>query len=116
MTNQGKESNLKIDHKGNKTWYNEKGQYHREDGPAFENIYGDKYWYINGKLHRENGPAIEWSDGIKAWYFNGLKHRLNGPAYEDNKSKYKEWWYHDKKINCQSQEEFERIIQLLAFE
>ena len=28
-------------------WYNEKGQLHREDGPAVELIDGTKEWYLN---------------------------------------------------------------------
>ena len=85
-------SELKIDQYGNKFWRNEKGQAHREDGPAKEWNDGDKSWWINGLRHREDGPAIEYANGRKYWY------------------------YHGKKIDCQSQEEFERIISLLLFE
>jgi hypothetical protein len=38
-----------LDDDGAITWYNEEGQYHREDGPAL--IYacnGVMYWFING--------------------------------------------------------------------
>ena len=58
-----------IDQFGNIHWLNEKGQPHREDGPARE--------YING---------------------------------------FKSWWYQGKYINCTSQEEFERIVNLIPFE
>jgi len=47
---------------------------------------GDKYWYLHGKLHREDGPAIEFINGTKKWF------------------------YHGKYIDCDSQEEFERLI------
>jgi hypothetical protein len=67
---------------GNKEWMNEKGEYHREDGPAIEWPGGNKYWYINNKLHREDGPAIEFVNGTKEWYRNGLLHREDGPAFE----------------------------------
>ena len=54
---------------------------------------GDKIWIKeNWKFHREDGPAVEYSNGLKYWY------------------------YHDQYIDCQSQEEFERIIALLIFE
>ena len=89
-------SKLIIDKYGNKYWSNEKGQLHREDGPAFER--GDRYksWWINDYLHRKDGPAIE--------YFN-------------NEGKYTCYWYfHGKLINCNSQEEFERITDLIVFE
>jgi hypothetical protein len=52
-------------------YLNEKGQYHREDGPAREFINGTKEWWINGKYHREDGPAVEWNDGAKGWCLNG---------------------------------------------
>ena len=48
-----------------KVWYNDRGQFHRVDGPAIEYANGTKSWYLNGKLHREDGPAIEWADGDK---------------------------------------------------
>ena len=80
------------DQDGNMFWFNDKGEYHRLDGPAIEYANGSKEWYINGIRHREDGPAIEYSDGEKYWYYYG------------------QW------IDCQSQEEFERIINLLIFE
>lgn len=52
-------------------WRNEKGQFHREDGPALEYVNGGKGWFINGNLHREDGPAIERDDGTKFWYLKG---------------------------------------------
>ena len=55
---------------GIKKWYNKKGQYHREDGPAFENTYGDKYWYKEGRRHREDGPAVEYANGRKEYWKN----------------------------------------------
>jgi len=33
-------------------YQNEKGECHREDGPAVEYNNGDRWWYINGKYHR----------------------------------------------------------------
>jgi hypothetical protein len=58
---------------GGKEWYLN-GKRHREDGHAVEYVNGSKYWCLNGYLHREDGPAIEWSDGDKAWYLNGVKY------------------------------------------
>lgn len=58
---------------------------------------GDVLYYLpsidgeKDKLHREDGPACEFADGTKVWYYNGIK------------------------IDCQSQNEFERITKLLAF-
>lgn len=41
---------VKTDFYGNKSWYNSKGQLHREDGPAIEYAHGAKLWYRNGRL------------------------------------------------------------------
>jgi hypothetical protein len=103
-----------IDDLGTKRWRNERGQLHRENGPAIEHNDGTKEWYLNHKLHREDGPAIEWangskswwingklhreggaaveySNGTKEWFFNGFRHRLDGPAVEQSNC-HKEWW------------------------
>ena len=63
---------------------NEKGELHREDGPAYINSYGDQKWYQNGKLHRKEGPAMnKWNNSCKSgelWYQDGHLHRIEGPA------------------------------------
>src|ERR1700680_4883913 len=74
-------NNPEIDENGNKFWRNSKGQYHREDGPAYEGKDGTKIWFKNGNLDREDGPAIENTDGSKMWYINGKRHREDGPAF-----------------------------------
>jgi hypothetical protein len=38
-----------IDKYGTKRWYNENGEYHREDGPAIEWFDDFNEWYINDK-------------------------------------------------------------------
>ena len=57
-----------TDKDGNIYYKNEKGEWHREDGPAFESSNGTKSWWVNGERHREDGPAVIWSDG-DCWYF-----------------------------------------------
>lgn len=58
---------------------------------------GDKFLYtcptlgVPVKHHREDGPAVEYMDGKV------------------------EWWYKGIRIDCQSQEKFEKKIKLLAF-
>ena len=71
-----------VDKDGTTRWYNERGEYHRENGPAVEWSNGYKSWYINGKRHREDGPAIEHVEGGKSWFINGKLHREDGPAVE----------------------------------
>ena len=37
-------------------------------------IYGNKSWYNeNGELHREDGPALEYSNGTKEWWIKGVR-------------------------------------------
>ena len=62
---------LKIDKNGVRFWRNEKGEFHRINGPAVEWNNGSKYWYINGERHRVDGPAVEFVNGSKYWYING---------------------------------------------
>ena len=59
-----------IDKYGNKYWRNDKGLYHRIDGPAREWPSGRKEWYSNSKSHRMDGPAREYADGTKQWWIN----------------------------------------------
>ena len=98
---------------GYKGW-RQNGVRHRVDGPAVVCHTGFKEWWQNGKLHRLDGPAVDYSDGYKAWYQNGELNRIDGPAIEfADGNKY--WYYEDQKIDCNSQEEFERYIKLKLF-
>jgi hypothetical protein len=87
---------------------------HRLDGPAIEYNSGDKGWYQNGLCHRLDGPAIEYVFGYKAWYQNDKLHRMDGPAIEYHYGD-KKWFYEGELIDCNSQEEFERLIKLKLF-
>ena len=86
-----------IDKYGNLYWRNEKGQLHREDGPALITSRGDCHWYINGELHRKDGPALDRTNGNKEWYINGKLHREDGPAVEYTDGE-KEWWVDGKLV------------------
>jgi hypothetical protein len=66
---------IKKECPGSTEWRNEKGQWHREDG-----------------------PAVEWSNGDEEWYINDKLHRINGPAVDFEKSDYTEWWVNDVQI------------------
>jgi len=101
-----------------KDYRNEKGEYHREDGPAYicptyqawyqnnkrhrkdgpaiiDSSNGYQAWYQNGKLHREDGPAIIFPNTSTFWYQNGKKHRENGPAVIRSNG-YKAWYQNGK--------------------
>ena len=73
---------IEVDEYGNRRYYNSAGKWHRENGPAIENAFGDKFWYQNGQLHRTDGPAVEWDNGTKEWYQYDIRHRTDGPAIE----------------------------------
>ena len=60
-------NNPEIDIDGSKFWKNDKGKYHKLNGPAIEYHNGNKSWYVNGSLHRLDGPAIEWYYRYKQW-------------------------------------------------
>ena len=82
------------------SYFNEKGQYHRTDGPAVEYIGNHKEWFICGKLHRTDGPAMIWSDGTKFWYIKGILHRIDGPAIE-RLNGHNEWYIEGKQYTEQ---------------
>jgi len=77
-----------------------------------------RYYNNNGEFHRLNGPCFI-SNTTKQWCLNGEVHRIDGPAviYFDTKDYCipLAWWYHGVRIDCKSQEEFERYIRLLIF-
>jgi len=60
-----------VDENGNKKWFNNNSELHREDGPALEHTSGTKMWFINGELHREDGPAIKNPDGSVEYWLKG---------------------------------------------
>jgi len=72
---------------------------------------GTKMWYRNGIRHRNNLPAIVWAFGRKDWIQNDEFHRLDGPAIVHHNGM-KHWYYHNHYVNCNTQEEFERLIKL----
>jgi hypothetical protein len=73
-----------------------------------------RYYDSDGLLHREDGPAVQYADGGAMWLIHGQCNRLDGPAIE-NASGYKAWFYYDRRIRCNSQVEFERLLKLKAF-
>jgi hypothetical protein len=72
-------TNPVIDKIGNQYWYNEDGQYHRENGPAKFFVSGSQVWYIDGRRHRDDGPAFIDENGYQEWHVNDRR-------YFDNKT------------------------------
>jgi hypothetical protein len=87
---------------------------------------GERYWYLGDYLHREDGPAVLYVNGDYCWYLHGEFHRTDGPAIEfryygvENQLRLMEvprieWYIHDQKLDCKTQEEFEHYMRLKAF-
>lgn len=54
----------------------------------------------------------DWS----AWTYGGKLHRIKGPAVIGiAQPQKKAWWYLGTRVECQSQEEFEKRIKLMMF-
>ena len=64
---------VSIDEKGALRFHDERGNLHREDGPAVLFADGRQHWYQNGCLHREDGPAFEFVSGKRMWYLQGRR-------------------------------------------
>jgi hypothetical protein len=56
---------------GNTLHYDDKGNWHRDGGPAAIWGNGTQAWYQHGKLHREDGPALELASGKRRWFYQG---------------------------------------------
>lgn len=82
---------------------------------------GSKYWYDDDfnsnipnahyfRARYTSGSEVYWSvvDGVSQ------RHRLDGPAYIGWNGE-KLWFYKGKFVDCSSQQEFEKIIKLIAF-
>ena len=73
-----------IDEFGTEIWRDFDGQYHRDnDLPAMIYKNGNKYWFKHGKLHNLNGPATEEIDGEKEYWIEGIK--LTEEEFEESK-------------------------------
>jgi hypothetical protein len=82
-----------------------------------EILYVNNDGYLHNDISLGYSTMQEWDqydDTIyyKAWYNNGHLHKIDGPAiisYNDS------WYYEGNKIKVNSQEEFERFINLRSF-
>ena len=88
---------VKVGNDGTTIYCNHLDQVHRIHGPAYISC-GNRFWFNRGQLHREDGPAIEYFDGAKQWYRRGKRHRTDGPAIEfSNGTKY--WFLDDQRLS-----------------
>tara|TARA_R110000868_G_scaffold173774_1_gene410137 strand:- start:427 stop:714 length:288 start_codon:yes stop_codon:yes gene_type:complete len=68
--------------------------------------------YISKNIMHDE--VIKSVTGTSHYYYNDLPHRVDGPAVECSDG-YKTWHYHGKRINCKDNQEFLRIVKLMAF-
>lgn len=97
------------------TAYFSSGILNRSNGPAYENIDGEKRYILRGMYHRSNGPAIISNNetiyytygeyhspnshtpaitdksGDKYYYYHNVLHRDHGPAIEYANGDYQYW-------------------------
>jgi hypothetical protein len=127
----------------NERYLDENGKLKKQIGFWIEN--GEKHFYEKelsyiddtGTPHYYSGPEadneicidldgkeirLHRGDTYMFWYKgNYITHRLGGPAMIinddccDKDEDVEEWYYEGKKIDCSSQEEFERILKLRLF-
>lgn len=65
-------SKMKIE-RGDRVWRDEKGYFHRENGPAIIERCGDQEWWVNGKRHRTDGPAVIFAKDFAEWWIKGIE-------------------------------------------
>jgi len=92
-----------VDVKESYIIYKKNGEYHREDGPAVENIEGKVEYWIEGKRHRINGPSAIWPCGKIMYTQHGKLHNKNGPALITKRETITEktWYYKGKRIKTE---------------
>lgn len=72
----------RLSNSGMKSYKDDEGRFHRDDGPALIYPHGSVSYYRHGKLHRdeEAGPAQSDPQGLALYFKDGLRHRESGPA------------------------------------
>ena len=60
-------------------WLDDKGHFHREDGPAVVWPNGGQFWFRHGQDHFAYGPSDLCYDGTLVWYEDGDPLRERGP-------------------------------------
>jgi hypothetical protein len=77
----------------------------------------DKYnqyeiWWVD---MQSDTYEVHWTDGYIGHHVNGRLHREDGPAEEWQLKNHKAWFVKGKKLDCNTQEEFEQLMKLKAF-
>ncbi|MCK9435796.1 MAG: hypothetical protein M0Q12_01150 [Synergistaceae bacterium] len=61
----------RVDFKGNQHYYDNKGEYHNSEGPAFVGYDGSQQYFKHGKFHNDKGPAVVSPDGSVKYFIDG---------------------------------------------
>lgn len=69
-----------INFRGIKTYRDNKGRLHREDGPAVIYPDGSKFYHVNGSRTSITQPTSYFDNGYVEWNLYAIPHRDNGPA------------------------------------
>jgi hypothetical protein len=63
---------IEIDREGNKRYFDQRGRFHCEEGPAIVYADGSASYYKHGLRHRLDGPACLWLKD-KKWFIDGVE-------------------------------------------
>lgn len=87
-----------------------------------QNIWHDGDGLARNMEHRIFGRDTDLlADGLyiedysRHYYSEGRLHRLDGPAISNPETGYNQWVFKGQYIQCESQEEFVKMIKLLVF-
>tara|TARA_B110000503_G_C7114828_1_gene399881 strand:+ start:944 stop:1201 length:258 start_codon:yes stop_codon:yes gene_type:complete len=76
--------------------------------------FGDKCYFENSIYQSLDNKVMAHSKTYSVLWLTGVRHRDDGPAVEYANGN-KEWYYHGKHISCKDNQEFLRIIKMIAF-
>jgi len=77
--------------------------------------------YCTDYINDDGTKRRVWKSGAESYFDNkGEYHRIDGPAttfsyFIHNKMGTPKWYIHGNRMDCKSQEEFERLLKLKAF-
>lgn len=71
-------------------------------------------WYDENGVIRK---TVYTQNSVYTFYYdeNSRWHSIDGPARFNDTEQIKQWYYHGKRIFCNTQEEFEKLLKLKAF-
>lgn len=80
-----------------------------------------KTWREGTATYHKTGDSLHivYDSGIESYWVDNIRHREDGYAYfapaYNGYDEIKRWYYQGEKINCETQEQFERLIKMKVF-